>query len=55
LARELGMEYACLAVVANWAAGCDPGAAVISLPEIHAHLAAATAQVPPIIAALFAA
>jgi 5'-methylthioinosine phosphorylase len=55
LARELGMEYACLALVANWAAGCDPQAAVISLPEIHAHLAAATARVPPIIAALLAA
>lgn len=55
LARELDIEYACLAVVANWAAGCDPRAAVISLEEIHAHLAAATAQVPPIIAALLAA
>ena len=22
LARELGLDYACLAVVANWAAGC---------------------------------
>ncbi|MGN6313717.1 MAG: S-methyl-5'-thioinosine phosphorylase [Rhodanobacteraceae bacterium] len=52
LARELGIEYACLAVVANWAAGCDPCAAVISLEEIHAHLAAATAQVPSVIAAL---
>ena len=55
LARELGMEYACLAVVANWAAGCDPEAAVISLPEIHAHLAAAAAQAPPIVTALLAA
>lgn len=54
LARELGIEYACLAVVANWAAGCDPDAATISLDEIHAHLAAATAQVPPIITALLA-
>jgi len=52
LARELGIEYACLAVVANWAAGCDPDAATISLDEIHAHLAAATAKVPPILAAL---
>ncbi len=52
LARELGIEYACLALVANWAAGCDPHAAQISMEEIHAHLAAATAQVPPIIAAL---
>ena len=52
LARELGVEYACLALVANWAAGCDPDAATISLDEIHAHLAAATAQVPPIVTAL---
>lgn len=54
LARELEIEYACLALVANWAAGCDPEAATISIEEIHAHLAAATAQVPPIIAALLA-
>ncbi|MBS0433094.1 MAG: S-methyl-5'-thioinosine phosphorylase [Proteobacteria bacterium] len=52
LARELGLEYACLALVANWAAGCDPQASRISLDEIHAHLAAATARVPVIIAAL---
>jgi 5'-methylthioinosine phosphorylase len=53
LARELDLDYACLAVVANWAAGCgpEPGTA-ISLDEIHAHLAAATGQVPRIIAAL---
>jgi 5'-methylthioinosine phosphorylase len=55
LARELGIEYACLALVANWAAGCDPDSATISLDEIHAHLAAATALVPPIIAALLQA
>ncbi|EQD57423.1 5'-methylthioadenosine phosphorylase, partial [mine drainage metagenome] len=24
LARELGLDYACVAVLANWAAGCDP-------------------------------
>ncbi|HET6912771.1 MAG TPA: S-methyl-5'-thioinosine phosphorylase [Rhodanobacteraceae bacterium] len=54
LARELDIEYACLALVANWAAGCDPHAATISLEEIHAHLAAATSQVPPIISALLA-
>ena len=51
LARELGIEYACLALVANWAAGCG-GQSAISLEEIHAHLAAATARVPPIVAAL---
>ncbi|HET7931482.1 MAG TPA: S-methyl-5'-thioinosine phosphorylase [Rhodanobacteraceae bacterium] len=53
LARELDIEYACLAVVANWAAGCGPEPdAPISLDEIHAHLAAATGQVPRIITAL---
>ncbi len=55
LARELSIEYACLALVANWAAGCDPQASQISLEEIHAHLAAATAQVPAIVAALLSA
>jgi 5'-methylthioinosine phosphorylase len=57
LARELNIDFACLALVANWAAGCGPStdsghAAPISLPEILANLEAATAQVPPIIAAL---
>ncbi len=51
LARELGVAYACLALVANWAAGCG-GEASISLPEIFANLEMVTAQVPPIIAAL---
>jgi len=51
LARELGVEYACLALVANWAAGCGD-AVEISLPEIFANLEAATAQVPPIVSAL---
>lgn len=50
LARELDMDYACLALVANWAAGCDPAQAPeISLDEIFAHLAAATAHVPAIL------
>jgi 5'-methylthioinosine phosphorylase len=57
LARELGLEYACLALVANWAAGCEPrqgseAAAPISLPEIFANLEAATALVPRLIAQL---
>jgi len=55
LAREHGLDYACLAVVANWAAGCGPDPdAPISLDEIHAHLAAATEQVPAIVRALLA-
>jgi 5'-methylthioinosine phosphorylase len=53
LARELDVEYACLALVANWAAGCG-GEASISLPEIFANLEAATALVPPIVSALLA-
>ncbi len=53
LAREAELEYACIAVVANWAAGCGPDPdAPISLEEIHAHLAAATAEVPVLVRAL---
>lgn len=51
LARELAMDYACLALVANFAAGCGEQAE-ISIEEIFAHLAAATAEVPRILAAL---
>jgi len=53
LARELELDYACLALVANWAAGCGDQQE-ISLPEIFAHLEAATAQVPLILSALLA-
>ncbi|HKT42295.1 MAG TPA: S-methyl-5'-thioinosine phosphorylase [Rhodanobacteraceae bacterium] len=53
LARERGIDYACVAVVANWAAGCGPDPdAPISLEEIHAHLAAAAGRVPAIVVAL---
>lgn len=51
LARELDLEYACLALVANFAAGCGDEAE-ISIEEIFAHLAAATEAVPSIIAEL---
>ena len=51
LARELELEYACLALVANFAAGCGDEMQ-ISVEQIFAHLAAATAEVPPIIAAV---
>ncbi|HEX5353439.1 MAG TPA: S-methyl-5'-thioinosine phosphorylase [Rhodanobacteraceae bacterium] len=55
LARERGVDYACIAVVANWAAGCGPDPDVpISLEEIHTHLAAATRQLPAIVRALLA-
>ena len=51
LARELDLAYACLALVANFAAGCGDEAE-ISIEEIFAHLAAATAQVPRILGQL---
>ncbi|HEY8586657.1 MAG TPA: S-methyl-5'-thioinosine phosphorylase [Rhodanobacter sp.] len=51
LARELELPYACLALVANFAAGCGDEAE-ISIEEIFAHLAAATAEVPRILAVL---
>jgi len=54
LARELGLAYACLALVANWGAGCGDEAE-ISLDEIFANLAAVTALVPPVISALLRA
>lgn len=53
LARELGAAYACLALVANWAAGCDPEQAPeISVEAIFAHLEAARAKVPAILSRL---
>ncbi len=42
LARELEMEYACLAVVVNWAAGKSDG--IVSMSEIRAHLESGMAR-----------
>lgn len=53
LARELDLEYACIALVANWAAGCGDEAE-ISLEEIFANLREATAAVPALVRALLA-
>jgi len=53
LARELDIEFACLALVANFAAGAGDDEE-ISIEEIFAHLAAATANVPPILGRLLA-
>ncbi|HET6603778.1 MAG TPA: S-methyl-5'-thioinosine phosphorylase [Xanthomonadaceae bacterium] len=52
LARETGMEYAALCLVANWAAGCDASAHRITMEEVFANLEAATAKVPPLLRAL---
>jgi 5'-methylthioinosine phosphorylase len=55
LARELGFEYACLAIVANWAAGAGPDPdEAITLDEVLANVAAAGVGVSRLLAALLA-
>ncbi|WP_240125114.1 S-methyl-5'-thioinosine phosphorylase [Thermomonas alba] len=50
LARELELDYACLAIVANWAAGAGPDAdEVITLQDVLDNVAAAMAGVPPLL------
>ena len=50
LARELGLDYACLAIVANWAAGAGPDAdEIITMDEVLANVKAAMDQVPRIL------
>lgn len=51
LARELGLDYACLAIVANWAAGCGD-AGEITLEEVLANVEAASAGLPALLDAL---
>jgi len=53
LARELDLEYACLAIVANWAAGCTD-AGEITLAEVLENVAAASSGLPGLIAHLAA-
>jgi 5'-methylthioinosine phosphorylase len=50
LARELGIGYVCLSLVANWAAGCGDEAE-ITMDEVMQNMAAATEQVPELLAA----
>jgi 5'-methylthioinosine phosphorylase len=53
LARELGLEYACLAIVANWAAGAGPDPlGTITLGEVLGNVRAATAGVSRVLQAL---
>ena len=55
LARELGLDYACLAIVANWAAGAGPDPhEQITLEEVLAHVEAASAGLGPLLSALVA-
>ncbi|WP_449466225.1 S-methyl-5'-thioinosine phosphorylase [Stenotrophomonas humi] len=51
LARELGLEYACLAIVANWAAGCG-GAEEITMAEVLANVEAASQGLPTLVGEL---
>ena len=53
LARELGLEYACLGIVANWAAGCGPTPdEIITMEDVLANVHAATAHVSPLLTTL---
>ncbi len=53
LAREMGLDYACLAIVANWAAGAGPNPdEVITLQDVLDNVAVASAGLPALLAAL---
>jgi 5'-methylthioinosine phosphorylase len=55
LARELGLDYACIGIVANWAAGEGPHVdAVIGMDEVLANVTAATEGVARVLRALLA-
>jgi len=55
IARELGLDYACLAIVANWAAGAGPDPdEVITLADVLANVAAASTGLPPLLRELLA-
>jgi 5'-methylthioinosine phosphorylase len=55
LARELGLDYACLAIIANWAAGAGPDPdEQITLQDVLANVDAASAGLGPLLSALLA-
>ncbi len=55
LARELGLDYACLAIVANWAAGAGPDPdELITLQDVLDHVAAASSGLPRLLRELLA-
>lgn len=49
LARELGLEYASIAIVANWAAGCGGSDTEITLREVLDNVEAASARLPAVL------
>lgn len=53
LAREMGLDYACLAIVANWAAGAGPDPdEVITLQDVLDNVAAASSGLPALLKSL---
>nr|WP_255699071.1 S-methyl-5'-thioinosine phosphorylase [Luteimonas sp. Y-2-2-4F] len=55
LARELGLDYACLAIVANWAAGAGPQVdEVITFQDVLDNVAVASAGIAPLLRRLLA-
>lgn len=55
LAREMGLDYACLGIVANWAAGAGPDPdEVITLQDVLDNVAAASSGLPDLLRALLA-
>ena len=53
LAREMGLDYACLGIVANWAAGAGPDPdEVITLQDVLDNVAAASSGLPDLLRAL---
>ncbi|MGO1068320.1 S-methyl-5'-thioinosine phosphorylase [Lysobacter sp. CA199] len=56
LAREMGLDYACLAIVANWAAGAGPDPdEIITLQDVLDNVAVASAGLPALLTALLEA
>jgi 5'-methylthioinosine phosphorylase len=55
LAREMGLDYACLAIVANWAAGAGPDPdEVITLQDVLDNVAAASSGLPALLRTMLA-
>ena len=55
LAREMGLDYACLAIVANWAAGAGPQVdEVITFEDVLDNVAAASSGISALLRALTA-
>lgn len=55
LAREMGLDYACLAIVANWAAGAGPDPdETITLQDVLDNVAAASAGIPGLLREMLA-